>query len=188
MLIFLKGQSIQYQYNDFDGNSKILGNTWVLPCSGTLAIARKANPLVIQTDVIYRSFFSAIFIAVWERLHVNLDGCFLCYRILQYLLFIFPTFQCFNSRILPSAPLCLMRLLMPLRALNEGKKWMYQTFAKQPLPSLGLECWEANILKRSHPKGGIWRCNNNTSSFLKQQWQKVLWCFMGDNFPNWLSW
>lgn len=32
------------------------------------------------------------------------------------------------------------RLLMPLRALNEGKKWMYQTFSKQPLPSLGLEC------------------------------------------------
>jgi len=30
-------------------------------------------------------------------------------------------------------------LLMPLRALNEGKKWMYQTFAKQPLPSAQID-------------------------------------------------
>ena len=26
---------------------------------------------------------------------------------------------------------------MPLRALNEGRQWMYQTFTKQPLPKLG---------------------------------------------------
>ena len=39
---------------------------------------------------------------------------------------------------------------MPLRALNEGKKWMYQTFAKQPLPSLGLECWGVKNLKKHY--------------------------------------
>lgn len=41
---------------------------------------------------------------------------------------------------------------MPLRALNEGKKWMYQTFSKQPLPSLGLECWGVKVLKNTTNK------------------------------------
>eukprot|EP00435_Cladocopium_sp_Y103_P000301 s2757_g1.t1 len=30
-------------------------------------------------------------------------------------------------------------LLLPLRALNEGRKWMYQTFTKQPLPSAQID-------------------------------------------------